>query len=480
MTSFPGLSRSIRTDLTVFPEKAIQFGGGNFMRAFFNWQMQQMNDRGLFGGSAVLVQPISKETNFAFARQDYLFTVLLNGIEQGQPVDSAEVVSSISRLVNPYTDYADYLALADDRQLSLIVSNTTEAGIVYRPEDRYEDEPPAGFPGKLTALLYRRFSLGGPGFTVIPCELIDRNGEKLLEIVKKHADDWSLGEDFKKWLDTDNTFCCSLVDRIVPGFPRGREQELQQRLGYRDDLAVTAEPYLLWVIEGPDSIREQLPFEQAGLNVIVTEDMTPYRERKVHLLNGPHTAMVPLGLLAGLETVEDVMNDEAFSGYVRSLIEHELIPMLDLPLEQLRSYAEAVQERFRNPSIRHELRSISLNSVSKFRSRLLPILLRFVRERRELPHGIVLALSALLYGYKGDRAVRQDEASVLAIFDRAPSDPADFVPVILGDTSLWGLDLNELDGLAAAVQNRLRELETSAPRELLHRLVKGGTTTCEL
>ncbi|MEJ8305504.1 tagaturonate reductase [Saccharibacillus sacchari] len=461
MTSLPRLSRNIVPKVAAFPEKVIQFGGGNFMRAFIDWQLQKMNHQGLFGGNAVLVQPISEEVNTKFAEQDYLFTVLLNGIENGQTVDSAEVVGSVNRLVNPYMEYETYLALADNDQLSIIVSNTTEAGIVYRPEDHLNDKPPAGFPAKLTALLYRRYSLGKSGFTIIPCELIDRNGEKLLEIVKKHAEDWMLDEGFHLWLDTQNTFCCSLVDRIVPGFPRGKEQELAQRLGYEDQLAVTAEPYLLWVIEGPEIIKEQFPLAKAGLNVVVTSDMTPYRERKVHLLNGPHTAMVPLGLLSGLETVEDVMNDEAFSTFLQSMIEQELIPMLDLPVEELQSYAQAVLERFRNPSIRHELRSISLNSISKFKARLLPILLRYVRERGELPPRITLAFAALLYSYRGDRIVRQDEASVLGVFDRAWADPDQFIPRILSQTALWGVDLNEIPGLSARLEGHMHELDSS-------------------
>ncbi len=470
MTSHPRLSRSLFPALPVYLEKVIQFGGGNFIRAFVDWQLQQMNDQGLFGGSAVLVQPISEETNMTFAEQDHLFTVLLNGIEDGEPVDSVQVISSVSRLINPYVDYADYLALADDDNLRLIVSNTTEAGIVYRPEDSLSDEPPAGFPGKLTALLHRRYTLGKPGFTVIPCELIDRNGEKLLEIVKRHADDWHLGDAFKQWLDTDNVFCCSLVDRIVPGFPRGREMELTTRLSYQDKLMVTAEPYLFWAIEGPESLRESLPLAEAGLNVVVTPDMTPYRERKVRLLNGPHTAMVPLGLLAGLETVEDVMNDEDFFPFIRSLIKQELIPMLDLPKPELQAYAEAVLDRFRNPSIRHELRSISLNSISKFKARLLPVLLRYAEERGELPPRIVLALAALLYSYRGDRVPRQDEPTVLEIFDRAWAAPENFAATILGETALWGTDLNEVPGLTARVKAHLQELEQSGSRALLHQL----------
>lgn len=291
------------------------------------------------------------------------------------------------------------------------------------------------------------------------------------EIVERYAADWNLGAEFLQWLKSENTFCCSLVDRIVPGYPRDQAAVLEAELGYLDNVMVTAEPFLFWVIEGPESLAERLPLAKAGLNVVVTPDMTPYRERKVHLLNGPHTAMVPLGLLAGLETVEDVMNDGTFSRFVKQLIEEELIPMLDLPAEQLLSYADAVQERFRNPFIRHELTSISLNSISKFKARLLPVLLRYQQERGKLPERMTLAFAALLLSYRGDRIPRQDGAEVLAVFDQAWSQPASFVNTILADTSLWGQDLTRLPGLADAVAAHLQQLEHEDSRAALQELV---------
>lgn len=468
------LSRSTHPGLTLHPERMIQFGEGNFMRAFVDWQLQQMNNQGLFNGSAVLVQPIAQNTGGVadlMAEQDYLYTVLLSGIMDNETVNSREIISSVSRVINPYSDYEAYLALAENDDLEFITSNTTEAGIAYLPGDRADDAPPASFPGKLTALLHRRYELGKPGFVIIPCELIDRNGEKLQEIVERYAEDWNLGDGFLEWLKTENTFCCSLVDRIVPGYPREQAAQLEAELGYLDKVMVTAEPFLFWVIEGPESLAERLPLAKAGLNVVVTPDMTPYRERKVHLLNGPHTAMVPLGLLAGLTTVEDVMNDGAFSRYVKELIEEELIPMLDLPEGELLSYAGAVQERFRNPFIRHELTSILLNSISKFKARLLPVMLRYQQERGRLPERITLALAALLLSYRGDRIARQDSADVLAAFDQAWSQPERFVDIILADISLWGQDLTLLPGLSAAIAAHLQQLEQEGSRAALQQLV---------
>lgn len=468
------LSRSTHPGLTLHPERMIQFGEGNFMRAFVDWQLQQMNNLGLFNGSAVLVQPIEQGrggVRALMAAQDHLYTVLLNGIMGSQPVNSREIISSVSRVINPYFEYEAYLALAGNDELEFITSNTTEAGIAYLPGDRADVEPPKSFPGKLTALLHRRFELGKKGFIIIPCELIDRNGERLKEIVQRYAADWNLGEAFLHWLEAENTFCCSLVDRIVPGYPREQAAALEAELGYLDSVMVTAEPFLFWVIEGPETLAERLPLAAAGLNVVVTPDMTPYRERKVHLLNGPHTAMVPLGLLAGLSTVEEVMNDDTFSRFVKQLIEEELIPMLDLPAGELLSYADAVQERFRNPYIRHELASISLNSISKFKTRLLPVLIRYVQERGRLPERIILAFAALLLSYRGDRVPRQDSPEVLAAFDQAWSNPSGFTGTILSNTSLWGQDLTLLPGLADEISARLQQLEQEDSRTALQQLI---------
>lgn len=465
------LSRVTHPDLPSFPERMIQFGEGNFMRAFVDWQLQQMNNQGHFNGSAVLVQPIEQGLSHLLAQQDNLYTVFLNGILNQQTVNDSEIITSVSRVINPYSHYEDYLALADNDELEFITSNTTEAGIAYNPEDRLTDAPPKSFPAKITALLHKRFQLGKKGFVIIPCELIDRNGEKLHQIVKQYAHEWQLGGSFLQWLEAENTFCCSLVDRIVPGYPRDKAKQLEAEIGYQDNVMVTAEPFLLWVIEGPEWISERLPFTKAGLNVVVTNDMTPYREQKVHILNGPHTAMVPLALLAGLETVEDVMNDDCFSSFVKQLMEDELIPMLNLPKESLHTYAEAVQERFKNPFIRHELTSISLNSISKFKTRLLPVLLRYQQENGKLPALMTLSFAALLLSYRGDRLERQDSPEVLAIFDQAWSNPASFISSILKEESLWGQDLSKVPHLSETLESNLAQLEELGSRVALQKLV---------
>ncbi|WP_068784701.1 tagaturonate reductase [Paenibacillus phocaensis] len=473
----PLLSRTLFPDLPTYPERMIQFGEGNFMRAFTTWQVQQMNKRGQFEGSVVMIKPQASPVSEHYAKQDHLYTVLINGIAEQRVVREHEILSSVSRLISPYTEYEQFLALAEQDSLEFITSNTTEAGIVYNPDDRLTDRPQRSFPGKLTALLYRRYQLGKQGFTILPCELIDRNGEKLREIVLRHAADWDLGDGFAKWIERDNTFCCSLVDRIVPGYPQDKAEQLEQELGYQDRLIVTAEPYLLWVIEGPTGLSERLPLAEAGLNVIFTDDLHPYREQKVHLLNGPHTAMAALGLLAGLETVEDVMKDEDLSVFVRELMEEETIPMLDLPKAGLQAYAEAVRERFMNPFIRHELASISLNSIAKFQTRLLPVLLRYQRERGELPKRITLALAALLVGYRGDRLQRKDSPDVLSHFDKAwAQQPAEVIPTLMQEVKLWGEDLSGIPELVNTLEQYVRKLDAFGARATLQSI--GGGSPC--
>ncbi|MGP0587226.1 tagaturonate reductase [Paenibacillus timonensis] len=476
LSLYPLLSRTLFPQLPAYPERIIQFGEGNFMRAFTAWQVQQMNQQDRFQGSVVMIKPQGSPVSEHYAKQDHLYTVLINGIAEQQIVREHEIVSSVSRLISPYAEYEQFLALAEQDSLEFITSNTTEAGIAYNSEDRLTDAPQRSFPGKLTALLYRRYQLGKAGYTIIPCELIDRNGEKLREIVLRYAAEWNLGDGFTEWIERENTFCCSLVDRIVPGFPQEKAAQLERELGYCDRLMVTAEPYLLWVIEGPNWLPERLPLVEAGLNVIFTDNLRPYREQKVHLLNGPHTAMTALGLLAGLETVEDVMNDEDLAVFVRELMEEEIVPMLDLPIEGLIAYAQTVRERFMNPFIRHELASISLNSIAKFQTRLLPVLLRYQRERGELPKRITLAFAALLVGYRGDRLERKDSPDVLVLFDQAWAQPVKVIPTLLREVKLWGEDLSDVPELAGFLEQYVQKLDAFGARATLQWI--GGGSLC--
>lgn len=444
-----------KRDLT---PRIIQFGEGNFMRAFVDWQVQQLNNNNIFNGSCTVIQPLAKGMEDKFASQDYLYTVILEGLMNNETVHSTEIIDSISTLLNTYEHYDEYLALADVDSYEIIVSNTTEAGIAFVETDKLEDRPQKSFPGKLTALLYARYTKGKNGFTIIPCELIDRNGDKLKEIVLQYVELWNLGDDFKRWILEENTFCCSLVDRIVPGYPREKAEEYQESLGYQDELMVVGEPFYLWVIEVAKDKQHLIPFAQNGHNVVLTEDMTPYRERKVHLLNGPHTAMVPLGIMAKLSTVEDVMNNETLYPFILDLMEKEIIPTLDLPSDELHSFAHAVIERFKNPFMNHQLSSIALNSISKFKARLLPVIINTYNENEQLPNRIVFSLSALIRLYKGDICELIDDEEILSFFKKAWSNPDTLVASVLSNSELWGQDLTQLKGLQEMVQENINLL----------------------
>ncbi|WEO76844.1 tagaturonate reductase [Cryobacterium sp. SO2] len=454
---------------TALPTRAIQFGEGNFLRAFVDWQLQQMNTQGLFNGGVKIVQPLAGGLAAMLDEQDGLYTVLLEGKQDGEEVQTHEVITLVNGTINPYTDYQAYLDLANDDDIEFIFSNTTESGIVYSADDLRADAPHASFPGKLTALLYRRFELGKKGFQLIPCELIEHNGDKLKETVLATAANWELGDAFVAWVNTDNTFYSSLVDRIVPGYPKDRAEELCAEFGFEDRLIVKAEPFLLWVIEGPQTLTETLPLAKAGLNVTVTDDMTPYRERKVFLLNAPHTTMASLARLAGVETVRDVMLDADFGPLVDKVMYEEIMPVLDLSHDELAAYAESVKERFENPFMHHELAAIALNSASKFKSRLLPILLNFHAKNGSFPTRITLALSAILLTYSGDPAVTVtpvDSAETIAAFHAAYAADG-YVAAILSDTTLWGTDLSAIDGLVEQVTAGLNSLRDRGVRATL-------------
>lgn len=465
------LSKQLKPNGSFFPEKVIQFGSGNFMRGFLNWQLQQMNNQHLFNGSAVLVKPTRHPSKVSLEEQDYLYTVILEGFFQGEIVHTSEIITTANRLINPYDEWETYLQLAEDEDLAFIISNTTEAGIQFDEKDCIINQPSTSFPGKLTTLLYKRFQLKKRGFTIIPCELIDRNGEKLKEVVLQYASLWNLEQDFINWIHAENTFCCSLVDRIVPGYPRDQAELLNQEHGYIDNLMVKAEPYLLWVIEGPQELKETFPLKKAGLNVIVTNDMTPYRERKVHLLNGPHTAMVPLGLLAGLETVEDVMNDKDFAFFVNHLMSQEIIPLLPLPIEELKTYATSIMERFKNPFIRHELTSIALNSVSKYKARLLPLLIKYQEKNQELPPLMTASLAALFLTYRVSQYKPNDSQEVLEVFSKAWENPETVAFTILSNKKLWDKDLSTVPDLVEEVTTYIHKLRKNGARAVLKKMI---------
>lgn len=414
------------------PQRVIQFGEGGFLRGFVDWMLQLLNEETDFSGSAVIVQPLPEGMCDTLQKQDCVYTHVMRGLWEGRPVVEAKRIDVVSHTVKPYDDYEAYLALADNPDFRFVVSNTTEAGIVYEAGDKLADAPQHTFPGKLTALLWRRYSKGLPGFIFLPCELIDKNGETLKECILRYAADWQLGEGFVRWLEEENTFCNTLVDRIVTGYPKGEDILAE----YEDNMLNTSELFHLWVIEGPRSLLVELPFNKTSLNVLVTDDLERYRTRKVRILNGAHTAMIPYAMLRGLETVKDCMEDAEMSAFVRACVFEEIIPTLDLPQEELESYAADVFERFNNPFIRHFCASISLNSVSKFKVRVLPSLLEYIRRTGRTPKHLVKSLYMLIAFYKTGTPT---DAEDVVTFMKEKS-----IPEILANIAFWDADLSFL------------------------------------
>lgn len=474
------------------PEKVLQFGEGNFLRGFVDWMIHELNRQELFEGKVVIVQPLSSGMVDMINKQDGLYTLFLRGIQNGEIVRNKSLISSVSRGINPYTEFDEYLKCAENPELRVIISNTTEAGIAYNPDDRFQDSPPASYPGKLTVFLYKRFKTfkGDPakGFIIMPCELIDRNGDNLKRIVLQLAEEWRLGSNFISWLNSSNHFLNTLVDRIVTGFPRDEYESLSEELGYHDHVLDTAEIFHLWVIEGDKKLAQELPFTEAGLNVIWTEDMAPYRTRKVRILNGAHTMTVMTAYLYGKETVKECMDDPVISLYMNKGIFEEIIPTLALPENELKEFATAVAERFANPFIKHYLLSITLNSTSKFKTRVLPSILEYVAKNGKLPKVLTFSMAALLAFYRGTE-IREnalignrlgneyeikDELPVLEMFkslwaqyDGSREGARKLVQFVLSRAEIWGTDLNNVQGFSSTVTSYLYNIITKGVNEAI-------------
>ena len=411
------------------PERIIQFGEGGFLRGFVDWMVQKLNDNGTYNGNIVVVQPIKDGLCDLLTSQNCGYTHIIRGVEG---VDKT-IVNSISRCVKPYDDFAAYLALAENPDFRFVVSNTTEAGIVFSSEDKITDAPPKSFPAKVTLLLKRRFELGLPGFVFLPCELIDRNGDNLKRCVIEYAKLWSLGDEFIAWVEKENVFTNTLVDRINTGYPKDEELDL----GYEDKMVNTSEYFHLWVIETEYDIEAELPFAKAGLNVIVTKNkLEMYRTRKVRILNGAHTSLTPYALLSGLDTVKSCVDNDVMREHIRKCVFEEIIPTLDLPRDELIEYANGVLERFANPYIKHYLSAISLNSVSKFKVRVLPSILEYIKRYGKMPETLLFAFAKLIEFYKTD--MPKDDADVIE-FMRTHT-----TAEILANAEYWGEDLTRL------------------------------------
>lgn len=432
-------------------ERFLQFGEGNFLRGFVDWMIDRLNKENGYDGGVVVVQPVNVGPVVKMLNeQDGLYTLYLRGLLNGEKVEETRVVECITRGINPFEDTEAFYACAENPDLRYIISNTTEAGIEYKPNQDPNDFEALTFPGKLTTFMKKRYDAGLPGFLLLPCELIDKNGDELKKCIKKHAADFGYGDDFIKWVDEENYFTNTLVDRIVTGYPRDTAKEMEQEYGYLDNVIDTAEIFHLWVIEGDKKYAEELPFDKLGMNVLWTDDVTPYKKRKVRILNGAHTMMVLAAHLAGIETVKEAMDDELIYSFMHKGLFEEIIPTLDLPKDELVQFANDVIERFKNPFIKHYLLSIALNSVSKFQVRVLPSILEYIKANNKEPKCLVFSLAALIAFYRTDAA--NDNADVMAFMKDAS------VGDILAKTEYWGQDLSflkpSIDKYLAAIDEK--------------------------
>lgn len=468
------LSKKTYAGYREYTEKVLQFGEGNFLRCFVDWMFHQLNKKGSFDGSVVAVQPIERGMVALLNEQDGLYTVYLRGLKAGKAESTHEVIDVISRGINPYEDFAAYLQTAENGDMRYVISNTTEAGIALNEGDKPTGTPPSSFPAKLTVWLYHRYkTFNGDetkGVHIIPCELIEKNGDNLKKTILQLTQVWNCDPDFVAWLNTACTFSNTLVDRIVPGYPKERMAEITEELGYEDKQVVEGEPFHLWVIEAPENLQRELPFPSIGLDVLYVKDITPYRTRKVRILNGAHTTLVPVGYLYGIDTVREAVENTVVGRFLREAIFEEIIPTLDLPKKELEQFATEVIDRFRNPYIKHQLMSIALNSWSKFETRVLPSILEYKSRTGNIPQRLAFSLAATILFYKGKRGdetiALNDDAAALELLKKAwaaadgsEASIKDVVTKVLGYEKNWKQNLNEVEGLNEAVTHHLLNIQ---------------------
>jgi tagaturonate reductase len=484
MQTLPSLSRdrlaAIRGDrravvaaphdaLLDLPERAVQFGTGALLRGLVDDFLHRANEQGLFGGRVAAVGSTGSARDRALRDQDGLYTLAVEGVVGGRPVQECRIIASVSRALSAASDWNDVLALARAPLVQFVFSNTTEVGIALDPADTKDAAPPVSFPAKLTQFLYaraREFDYDpSAGLIVVPCELIERNGDLLRRLVLTLAERWALGEAFTGWVERSVHFCNTLVDRIVPGTPRGEDAtRLAEMLGYEDALLTTCEPYRLLAIEGDETLRARMRWTTADPAILVVPDISPYRERKVRLLNGAHTALASAALLMGCETVRDAVTHPALGPFLRLAMLDEIVPTLDA--EDSHGFAEGVLDRFRNPFIRHALVDITLQATTKMRVRVVPSVVAYGARTGRAPQSLAFGFAAFLLYVRGEQqAARRarglsvpadDRAARLARYwEDAGNDEARLVRAVCADIELWATDLGAVPGFVDAVTDHL-------------------------
>ncbi len=467
----PILNRANAGKETKYPIKVLQFGEGNFLRAFVDYAFYKLNKELDFNAGVAIVQPLEGGMVDFIMKQDGLYTLFLNGVKNNQNIQDVYLIDNLVKGVNPYADFNAYLDLAKSETLEFVISNTTEAGIEFVETDTLENVPQKSFPAKLAAFLYERFKFFGgdssKGLTIIPCELINYNADTLKDILLRYSQLWNLGSEFDSWLNNACSFHNTLVDRIVPGYPRNEIEEYNAKLDYHDNILVTAEPFFLWVIEGDEKLKAKLPFDKTDLDVKIVKDMQPYRTRKVRILNGAHTAMVPLSIMYGNTTVKETLDDQFTGAFVSKIIFDEINPTLDMDKEELNQFANEVLDRFRNPYIKHLLSDIALNSISKFKVRVLPSILKYQELNNRLPLNLVFSFACTIRFYQGiwegkALPIKDSEDIVQTMtaywkFD----DVGKTVQHTLANQEFWDEDLNAVPGLYEEIVFAINEINAN-------------------
>ena len=485
------LNRSAAKGIKTYPERVIQFGEGNFLRAFCDWIIWNMNQKTDFNGSVVVVQPIENGMIDMLNAQDNLYHVNLQGLDKGNVVNSLELIDVISRSMSPYMQFDKFLKLAENPEMRFVVSNTTEAGIVFDPACKLDDKPAKSFPGKLTQLLYHRFKTfngdKSKGWIIFPCELIFLNGHKLKETIYQYIDLWNLGAEFKTWFTEACGVYATLVDRIVPGFPKKDIAEIQAKVQFEDNLVVQAEIFHLWVIEAPQSVAKEFPADKAGMNVLFVESEEPYHDRKVTLLNGPHTVLSPVAFLSGLNIVREACQHEVIGKYINKVMFEELMETLDLPKDELMQFANDVLERFNNPFVDHAVTSIMLNSFPKYETRDLPGLKTYLARKGELPKGLVLGLAGIITYYKGGKRAdgveitANDNPKIMSLLTElwATGDTRKVAEGVLAADFIWNEDLNKIPGLTELLVKMLNSIQEKGMLETVKGLLEKSCGCCK-
>lgn len=463
------LDRKVSGIDTKLPIKIVQFGGGNFMRGFTDYVIDKMNKEAGFNAGIVNVQPTEGGSVHKLEAQDNLYTLFSRGIKKGEIIDEKQVISAIQQSINPYVNYDEFLALAKEEELEFIFSNTTETGIAYDEIENNYQGPHKNFPAKVTVLLHERFKhfngAADKGLRIIPCELIENNAFALKDIILKYAQLWNLEEGFAQWINQSNYFHNTLVDRIVPGYPKDDAESYEDQLDYEDKMMVVSETFLLFVIQDAGNLNERIPFAQINEQILVVDDIQPYRLRKVRILNGGHTLMLAPAILSGKETVKESIDNEFIGKFLSDSIFNEVNQTLGLDENELKDFAEEVFDRFRNPFIKHYQASIALYFVSKFKVRVLPSLLKYVETNNKLPLNLTFSLASLIRFYQGSFGEKSlplnDEETIVNRFKEIwkNEDYEVVAELALSETAFWDTDLTLVPGLKTAVTKALWEID---------------------